>query len=108
MTEFGDEVAAVLDGGPCEVGVESTIVDLSSETPRLLRPGMIPVEALEHVLKTPLEVPAQQQGPRAPGGVGLVRGGALEQATPRPDGRGPRGSRSAQPGRGRAGGAGGS
>jgi L-threonylcarbamoyladenylate synthase len=67
QSEFGDEVAAVLDGGPCEVGVESTIVDLSSGVPHLLRPGMIPAEALEHVLKMPLEVPADQQGPRASG-----------------------------------------
>ena len=67
QAEFGDEVAAVLDGGPCEVGVESTIVDLSDQTPRLLRPGMIPVEVLEHVLKLPLEVPEDRQGPRASG-----------------------------------------
>ena len=67
QAEFGDEVAAVLDGGPCEVGVESTIVDLSTEIPRLLRPGMIPTEALEHVLKVPLEVPTDEQGPRASG-----------------------------------------
>jgi L-threonylcarbamoyladenylate synthase len=67
LSEFDDEVAAVLDGGPCEVGVESTIVDLSAEKPRLLRPGMIPTEALEHVLRMPLEVPADRQGPRASG-----------------------------------------
>ncbi len=67
MAEFGDEVAAVLDGGPCEVGVESTIVDVSADTPRLLRPGMIPTEALEHVLKSPLDVPSDEQGPRASG-----------------------------------------
>jgi L-threonylcarbamoyladenylate synthase len=67
QAEFGDEVAAVLDGGPCKVGVESTIVDLSVEVPRLLRPGMIPVSALEHVLQTPLALPTDQQGPRASG-----------------------------------------
>lgn len=44
--EFGDAVA-VLDGGACGVGVESTILDLSGDTPALLRPGGIPVEALE-------------------------------------------------------------
>jgi L-threonylcarbamoyladenylate synthase len=41
LEEFGFDVALVLDGGPCEVGIESTIVDLTSETPRILRPGMI-------------------------------------------------------------------
>lgn len=40
---------AVVDGGPCAVGVESTVVDLSGETPRLLRPGGVTLEMLEAV-----------------------------------------------------------
>ncbi len=40
----------VLDGGPCVVGVESTIVDVSGEQPGLLRPGGVPVEAIEAVV----------------------------------------------------------
>lgn len=52
--DLGDLVPHVLDGGACEVGVESTIVDLSREAPRLLRPGGVPREALEEVLKKPL------------------------------------------------------
>lgn len=47
---LGDAVDLVLDGGPCAVGVESTIVDLSSGRPRLLRPGGLPREAIEAVL----------------------------------------------------------
>ena len=43
-------IAAIVDGGPCRVGVESTIVDLSEETPRLLRPGGITPEQLIAVL----------------------------------------------------------
>lgn len=39
--EFGNEVAFVLDGGLCQVGIESTIVDLTGVLPRILRPGMI-------------------------------------------------------------------
>lgn len=39
--ELGTAVPLVLDGGPCAVGIESTIVDLSSGTPRILRPGAI-------------------------------------------------------------------
>ncbi|MBW8366748.1 MAG: threonylcarbamoyl-AMP synthase [Arenimonas sp.] len=39
--EFGDAVTVVLDGGECEVGIESTILDLSGEIPRILRPGRI-------------------------------------------------------------------
>ena len=51
LGELGGRVDLVLDGGPCEVGVESTIVDLSVPSePRLLRPGGIAREALESVL----------------------------------------------------------
>lgn len=39
--EFGDEIALILDGGDCSVGIESTIVDLSGSEPKILRPGMI-------------------------------------------------------------------
>lgn len=44
--EFLDEVAVVLDGGHCEVGIESTIVDFSGGVPRILRPGMIVPEQI--------------------------------------------------------------
>jgi len=49
-SELGDLVAKVLDGGNCTVGIESTIVDLSSDNPRILRPGMITLEAIEAAL----------------------------------------------------------
>lgn len=39
--DLGDAVALVLDGGPCQVGIESTIVDMSGERTIVLRPGMI-------------------------------------------------------------------
>lgn len=65
--EFGDEVAAVVDGGRCTVGVESTIVDLTGDRPRLLRPGMIRVDALEAELGQPLVRVGDEDGPRAPG-----------------------------------------
>jgi L-threonylcarbamoyladenylate synthase len=48
--DLGDEVDLILDGGPCTVGVESTIVDLSGDTPVVLRPGGLAVEGLERVL----------------------------------------------------------
>ena len=44
------KIAAIVDGGPCRVGVESTIVDLTEERPRLLRPGGIGPEELFEVL----------------------------------------------------------
>jgi L-threonylcarbamoyladenylate synthase len=48
--EFGDAVPCVLDGGECEVGLESTIVDLSGATPRILRPGRLGKAELEAVI----------------------------------------------------------
>ncbi len=48
--ELGDAVDLILDGGQCEVGVESTIVDVSRTPIRILRPGMISVQAIEAVL----------------------------------------------------------
>ena len=39
--EFGPEVAVILDGGPCDHGIESTIVDCSRGRPVLLRPGVL-------------------------------------------------------------------
>ncbi|WP_372500112.1 L-threonylcarbamoyladenylate synthase [Streptomyces panaciradicis] len=56
--ELGDAVDCVLDGGPCEVGVESTIVDATGEVPSILRPGGVTREDLEAVLGHPLAVPA--------------------------------------------------
>jgi L-threonylcarbamoyladenylate synthase len=48
--ELGAAVALVLDGGPCAVGIESTILDLSGTAPRILRPGMLDAEAIGRVL----------------------------------------------------------
>lgn len=56
--ELGDSVDMILDGGPCQVGVESTIIDLSGSRPRLLRPGHISRQEIEAVLQTELVVPS--------------------------------------------------
>ena len=50
MEELGGRIAAVLEGGPCSVGVESTVLDLAGATPALLRHGGVPVEAIEGVI----------------------------------------------------------
>lgn len=50
--DLDGRVAAIVDGGECEVGVESTVVTLCTEVPRLLRPGGITREQLEEVLGT--------------------------------------------------------
>lgn len=48
---FDGRIEGILDGGPCAVGVESTIIDLTGESPRILREGGIPAEELLGFLK---------------------------------------------------------
>ncbi len=63
--ELGDRVALILDGGRTPVGLESTVLDLSGETPALLRPGGVTLEALTEFFG-PIAMPAA--GPaRSPG-----------------------------------------
>ncbi len=47
---LGDQIRLILDGGSCEVGIESTIVSLVGPKPKLLRPGIITAEELGHRL----------------------------------------------------------
>jgi len=47
---MGDRVAMVLDGGPCKVGIESTVLSLAGTEPVLLRPGMVTKEQIEEVI----------------------------------------------------------
>lgn len=53
---LGNRLAIILDGGPCAVGVESTIVGLAGDRPVLLRPGGVPAEAIEAQIG-PLDLP---------------------------------------------------
>ncbi len=64
--EFGDAVDCVLDGGEADVGIESTIVDLSGAQPALLRPGWITARQIEEALGISLAAPSTDS-PRAPG-----------------------------------------
>src|SRR6202011_4479910 len=64
--EFGSAAPLILDGGPCAIGLESTIVACLDDRPRLLRPGGIERAALEAVVG-PLSLGAG--GVRAPGGA---------------------------------------
>lgn len=64
--ELGENVDFTLDGGPCRVGIESTILDLSTWRPRLLRPGAISVAEIEAILDEPV-TGAGQGAPRASG-----------------------------------------
>ncbi|MEP6608224.1 MAG: L-threonylcarbamoyladenylate synthase [Burkholderiaceae bacterium] len=60
------KIDLILDGGPCSVGIESTIVDLSGDTPTLLRPGSITREQLQHAIGMPV-LDAGSDAPRTSG-----------------------------------------
>lgn len=64
--ELGDSVDCILDGGPCLVGVESTIIDLTDSQPTILRPGRISRSQLEAVLNCEVALKSQHKI-RAPG-----------------------------------------
>lgn len=64
--ELGNAVDLVLDGGPCTVGIESTIVDLSSGTLRMLRPGAITMDDLRDAVGFSVE-PYTNSAVRSPG-----------------------------------------
>ena len=65
--ELGDAVALILDGGQCEIGLESTVLDVSGEAPVVLRPGGVPAEALEEALGRPVETAAAGDAVKSPG-----------------------------------------
>lgn len=60
-------IAALVDGGPCNVGVESTVLSLMGKGPRLLRPGAISAGAIAQVLGREVDVPGDEIVPTAPG-----------------------------------------
>ena len=73
LEDMDGKIEGEVDGGPCTVGVESTILDLTCDPPRLLRPGGLPLEALEQLIG-PIAVdkavvsPLQEgEQPKAPG-----------------------------------------
>lgn len=65
--ELGGKIDYVLEGGACAVGLESTIIDLSTEKPILLRPGGVPKAAVESVLGESLHTMNKVPAMRAPG-----------------------------------------
>ena len=85
---LSDRIEAVLDGGACAVGVESTIVGLTDGVPRLLRPGGLPAEAVEDCLGMRLATGGSGTRPTAPGQLAshYAPGVAVRlQAEPRPE-----------------------
>jgi L-threonylcarbamoyladenylate synthase len=67
---LGDRIPLIIDGGPTQVGIESSVLDLVSARPRLLRPGMIHAASLLAVIgKAGLDVPASHSTGGLPGGL---------------------------------------
>ena len=64
--QLGDQVDLILDGGPCPVGVESTIVSFLENKPRLLRPGGVSLEEIEAMIGK-VEISPIKDRPFAPG-----------------------------------------
>ena len=67
LAGLSGRIAAVLDDGPCDVGLESTILGLDGPAPVLLRPGGLPAEAIEAALGAPLAQRSENAPLTAPG-----------------------------------------
>ncbi len=65
QSEFGADLL-ILDGGPCDVGIESTIIDCTRGMPVLLRPGAITVEQVQRVCGLTVRLPGEMLAPDAP------------------------------------------
>jgi L-threonylcarbamoyladenylate synthase len=101
--QFSEGIALILDGGPCDVGVESSILSLAGETPVLLRAGGVPREELEALIGPIAAAGPDPAKPLAPGqlpghyaprtrlkliSAPLDAGGALPQGLGSPGGSG--------------------
>ncbi|MDH4449351.1 MAG: L-threonylcarbamoyladenylate synthase [Rhodoferax sp.] len=83
-SEFGDDLL-ILDGGPCEVGIESTIIDCTRGAPVLLRPGSITAQQVEDACGRALlsKEALQVQGQHAPRASGTLESHYAPRATVR-------------------------
>lgn len=66
LESLGNKIPLILDGGSCAVGLESTILDMTTTVPTLLRPGGLTIEAIENVIGTIQKQP-HNQSIKAPG-----------------------------------------
>lgn len=65
--DFDGRIGAIIDGGPCEIGIESTVIDLTGDVPMILRPGIMTQEDFEEKLGIPVILdPALNKKPEDP------------------------------------------
>lgn len=70
LADLGDKVEFVIDGGPCAIGVESTVLSLLDDKPRILRPGAVTAEQIAEILQIPVDTETGSEdaaAPRSPG-----------------------------------------
>lgn len=68
LEDLNGKIEYAIDGGECEVGIESTVISLFHRVPTLLRPGIITKETLEDVLKQKIQAPSSSvESPLSPG-----------------------------------------
>ena len=84
MNSFGNACPPVLDGGKCEIGLESTVLDLTCETPTILRPGPISRTDVEKVIGKKLATPYRNLQIRNPPKIPWTFGQALRAQNPCP------------------------
>ncbi len=67
--EFGDDLSLIIDGGACDIGIESTVIDCTGDTPVILRPGAITRAMVEGVVSCQSSVVSKKEGDimRSPG-----------------------------------------
>jgi L-threonylcarbamoyladenylate synthase len=71
--QLGGKLRLIVDGGPCQVGIESTVLDLTASPPRVLRPGMIPEQTLRAVIGEVSGARSGVSGEEPPRSPGLLR-----------------------------------
>ena len=65
--DFDGKIGAIIDGGPCEIGIESTVIDMTGDVPMILRPGIMTQEDFEEKLGVPVILdPALNKKPEDP------------------------------------------
>tara|TARA_Y100000590_G_scaffold397342_1_gene478815 strand:- start:54 stop:1010 length:957 start_codon:yes stop_codon:yes gene_type:complete len=68
--EFGNNIKLILDGGKCKIGIESTIIDLTSK-PKILRPGIITTKQIKKILKKKIFINKKSSKIKSPGQMKL-------------------------------------
>jgi L-threonylcarbamoyladenylate synthase len=69
---LGSKVSMIIDGGPCRVGIESTVLDLLGPQPHILRPGGVTAEQISEVLGRTIDAGASSGRPDAPRSPGQL------------------------------------